>query len=75
MESIKKVSEIDPSIPELKSDNEITLFSRLDEAAFVVDMVEQDELKGNWEAVNRPNGQVWKEVVDREYHSLDMAGT
>jgi hypothetical protein len=37
---------VDLSIPEPKSDNEITLFSKLDEAGFVVHMVEEEELKG-----------------------------
>jgi hypothetical protein len=56
MEGFKRLSEVNPSIPEPKSDNEITLFSRLDEAGFIVDMVEEAELKGYWEAVNGPNG-------------------
>jgi hypothetical protein len=66
---------VDPSVPEPKSDDEITLFSRLDEAGFVVDMVEEEEPKGYWEAVNGPNRQLWKEAVDKELDSLDRAGT
>jgi hypothetical protein len=37
---------VDASILEPKSDYEITLFSRIDEARFVVDMVEEEEPKG-----------------------------
>jgi hypothetical protein len=75
MDGFKKLSEVDPSIAEPKSDDKITLFSKLDEARFVVDMVEEEEPKGYWEAVNVPNGHVWKEVVDRELDSFDKAGT
>jgi hypothetical protein len=75
MESFTKLSEVDPSIPEPKSDNKITLFSKIDDAEFVVDMVEHEELKRYCKEVNRPNGQVWKEVVDSELDRLDMAGT
>jgi hypothetical protein len=46
MEGFKRLFEVDPSILEPKFDNEITLFSRLDEAGFVVDMVEEEERKG-----------------------------
>jgi hypothetical protein len=46
MEDLKRLSEVDPSVPEPKSDDEITLVSRLDEARFVVDMVEKEEPKG-----------------------------
>jgi hypothetical protein len=35
MEDFKRLSEVDPSVPEPKSDDEITLFSRLDEVGFV----------------------------------------
>jgi hypothetical protein len=58
MEGFKKLSKVDPSVPEPKSDNEITLFSRLDEARCILDMLEEEEPKGYWEAVNGPNGQV-----------------
>jgi hypothetical protein len=66
---------MDPSILKPKSDEEITLFSRLDIARFLVDMGEEEEPKGYWETVNGPNGQLWKEAVDKELDSLDMAGT
>jgi hypothetical protein len=46
MEGFKRLSEVDQSVPEQKSDDVITLFSRLDEAGFVVDMVEEEEPKG-----------------------------
>jgi hypothetical protein len=67
--------EVDPSVLEPKSDDEITVFSNFDEAEFVVDMVEKEEPKGDLEVVNRPNGEVWKEAVDREMDSLERAGT
>jgi hypothetical protein len=38
-------------------------------------MEEEKEPKGYWEVVNGPNGQVWKEAVDRELDSIDRAGT
>jgi hypothetical protein len=38
-------------------------------------MVEEEELKSYWEAVNGPNEQVWKEAVDRKLDRLDRAGT
>jgi hypothetical protein len=55
MESFKNLSEVDSSAPDLKSDYEITLFSRLDPAGFVIDIVEDEEPYGYWEAVKRPN--------------------
>jgi hypothetical protein len=58
MEGFKRLSEVDPSLSKPKSDDEITLFSRSDEAGFVIDMVEEEEPNGYWEAVNRPNGQL-----------------
>jgi hypothetical protein len=58
MEGFKKLSKVDPSFPEPKSHNKIKLASKVDEAGFVVDIVEEDETKGYWEAVNGPNGQV-----------------
>jgi hypothetical protein len=75
MEGFKKCSEVDLSVLEPKSDDEITLFSKLDEARFVVNMVKEKESKGYWEVINRPNGQIWKEPVDRELDSLDRAAT
>jgi hypothetical protein len=58
MESFTRLSEIDPSIPEPQSDDEIRLFSSFDESGFVIDMVEEKEPKGYWEAVNGPTGQL-----------------
>jgi hypothetical protein len=75
MVGFKRLSEVDRSVPEPKSDDEITLFSRLDEVGFFVDMVEEEEPKGYWEAVNGPNGKWWKEAVDKELDSLDRART
>jgi hypothetical protein len=57
MEGFKRCSEVDPSVPEPISDDEITLFSRLDEGGFVIDMVEEEEPTGYWEAVNGRNRQ------------------
>jgi putative aminopeptidase FrvX len=37
---------VDPSVLEQKSDDEVTLCSRLDEVGFVVDMVKEEEPKG-----------------------------
>jgi hypothetical protein len=36
MEGFQKLSEVDPFIPKPKSDDEITLYSKLDEAGFIV---------------------------------------
>jgi hypothetical protein len=58
MEGFKKLSEVHPSVLEPKSDDEIILFSKLNEVGCVVDMVEEEELKRYWEAVNGPNRQV-----------------
>jgi hypothetical protein len=58
MECFKNLSEVDISVPEPRSDNKITLYSKLDEVEFVVDMGQEEELKGYWKVVNRPNGQV-----------------
>jgi hypothetical protein len=41
MEGFKSLSEVDPSIPELNSDDEITLFSRLDEVGFDIYLGEE----------------------------------
>jgi hypothetical protein len=74
MEGFQRLSEVDPSVAEPKSDDEITVFSRLDKLEFVEDMVEKEEPKGYWEAGNSPNRQLWKEAVDMELDSLDKAG-
>jgi hypothetical protein len=60
MEDFKRLSEVDPSIPEPKSDDTITVGSRLDERGFVVDMVEEEEPKGYWEAVIGQTGNCGK---------------
>jgi hypothetical protein len=38
-------------------------------------MVEEDEQKGYWDAVNGPNGQLWKQAVNQELDNLDKART
>jgi hypothetical protein len=53
----------------------IILCSKLDEAGCVVEMMEEEELKGYREVVNGLNGHVWKEAGDRELNSLERAGT
>jgi hypothetical protein len=75
MQGFKKLFEVNPCVPDLISDDKITLFSKLDEAQYVVDLVDEKEPKSYWEEVNEPNGQVWKEAMDRELNSLDRAGT
>jgi hypothetical protein len=56
MEGFKRLSKVDPTVPEPKSDDKIMLFSRLDDARFVVGIVEEEEPKSYWDAVNGPNG-------------------
>jgi hypothetical protein len=73
--AFKKLSEVDLSVPEPKSGDVIILLSKLDEAGFVVDMVEEEEPKGYWEVGNWLNRQVWKEAGDRELDSVDRART
>jgi hypothetical protein len=75
MEDFKRLSDMDPTVPEPKSDDKITLFSRLNEAGFVVDMVEEEKLKGYCKVVNGLNRQLWKDAVDEELDSLDSVGT
>jgi hypothetical protein len=55
MEGFKKLSDVDASVLEPKSSDEITLVSKLDEARFVVDMVVEEDPKGYWEVVNGLN--------------------
>jgi hypothetical protein len=43
IEGFKRLSEVDLSVQEPKSDNENTLFSRRDEVGCFVDMVEEEE--------------------------------
>jgi hypothetical protein len=47
--------EMDPSIPEPKSDHEITLVSKLVKLAFIMDMVEEQEPKSYWVVVKGLN--------------------
>jgi hypothetical protein len=49
---------VDLSISESKSDNAVIIFSRLDEVDFVVDMGEEEDPNGYWNAVNEPNGHM-----------------
>jgi hypothetical protein len=46
MEGFKKLSEVDPSVVDPKSDDMITLFSKLNESGFVVDIGGEEEPKG-----------------------------
>jgi hypothetical protein len=41
----------------------------------VVDIVDEDELKGDWEGLNGLNKKVWNEAVDGELDRLDRDGT
>jgi hypothetical protein len=41
-----------------KSDDEVTLYSRLNEIGVVIDMGKEKEPKGYWEAVNGLNGHM-----------------
>jgi hypothetical protein len=75
MEGFKKLSEVDPSIQKPKSGDKIILLSKLDKAGIVVDMVEEEDLKSYWKVVNMPNGELCKDVVDKELASLDRHGT
>jgi hypothetical protein len=50
------------------------VFSGLDEVGFVEEMVEEEEPKGYWEAIKGPNGHLWKEVINKEFDSLDSLG-
>jgi hypothetical protein len=75
IEDFKRLSEMDLSVPEPKSNDESTLDSRLDEVGFVKDMGEEEEPKGYLEAFNWQTGKLWKEAVDKKLVSLDRAGT
>jgi hypothetical protein len=75
MEGFKRLSEVDSSVPEPKSDDKITHFSRLEEAGFVIEIVEEEGPKEYWNTANGPNGQLWKEAVDKKLDSLDRTGT
>jgi hypothetical protein len=58
-----------------KSDNKVRHLSRFDEVGFVVDMGEEEVPKGYWKVVNRQNGDLYKELVDKELDSLNRSGT
>jgi hypothetical protein len=47
----------------------------LDEAGYIIDMVEEEELMGYWEDVNMPNEYLWKAAMDKELDNLDKART
>jgi hypothetical protein len=46
MQSFKKLSEVDQSVADAKSDDDIPLFLRLHAVGFVIDMEEMEEPKG-----------------------------
>jgi hypothetical protein len=46
MEGFKKLCEVHRAVAEPKSDDGTTLFSKLDKARFVENMVEEEELTG-----------------------------
>jgi hypothetical protein len=71
IEDFKKVSKVDPSVPEPKSAEEIIFVSKLDEAGFDADMVKEEEPNGHWTVVNGCNGQLWKSALNKELDSLD----
>jgi hypothetical protein len=73
MQGVKRLSEVDLSVLEPKSNDKINLLYRLDEAGFVVDMGEEEDPKGYWDAVNGPIVQLCKEAVDLELDSLYRA--
>jgi hypothetical protein len=45
MEGFERLPDIDPFVLKSISDNKVILFSRLDQAGFVIDMVEDKEPK------------------------------
>jgi hypothetical protein len=75
VDSFKKPSEVEPNAPVPMMDDETTLFSKLDAYEYVVDAVDEEEPKSYLEAVNGPNGDLWKEAVEKELGSLDKART
>jgi hypothetical protein len=75
MDGFKKLSEDEPNAPVLMMDDETTLFSKLDVYGYVVDAVDEEEPKSYLEAVNGPNGDLWKEAVEKKLGSLDKART
>jgi hypothetical protein len=75
MNGFNRFSEVDLSILGPKSDDDVILFSRLDDAEFVVGMEEKKKFKDYRKAVNGLNGHLCKKVVDKELDSLDRART
>jgi hypothetical protein len=75
MDGFKKPSEVEPNTPVPMMDDETTLFSKLDAYGYVVDAVDEEEPKSYLEAVNGPNGDLWKEAVEKVLGSLDKART
>jgi hypothetical protein len=75
MDSFKKPSEVEPNAPVPMIDDETTLVSKLNAYGYVVDAVDEEEPKSCLEAVNGPNGDLWKEAVEKELGSLDKART
>jgi hypothetical protein len=70
MARFKKPSEVEPNAPVPMMDDETTLFSKLDAYGYVMDAVDEEEPKSYLEAVNGPNGDLWKEAVEKELGSL-----
>jgi hypothetical protein len=75
MDGFKKPSEVEPNAPVPMMDDETTMFSKSDAYGYVVDAVDKEEPKSYLEAVNGPNGNLWKEAVEKELGSLDKART
>jgi hypothetical protein len=69
MDGIKKPSEVDPNAAVLMMDDKTTLFSKLDAYGYVVNAVDEEGPKSYLEAVNGPNGDLWKEAVEKELGS------
>jgi hypothetical protein len=45
MEGFKGLTMVDLTVPEIKSDNEVTIFSRIDELGFVIHMLKEKNLR------------------------------
>jgi hypothetical protein len=75
MDGFMKPSEVEPNASVPMMDDETTLFSKLDASGYVVDAVDEEEPKSYLEVVNGPNGDLWKEAVEKELGCLDKART
>jgi hypothetical protein len=75
MDGFKKPTEVEPNAPVPMMDDETTVFSKLDAYGYVMDAVDEEEPKSYLEAFNGPNGDLWKEAVEKELGSLDKART